>query len=584
MKPDFRRKAVPEALLLLAVGAVISAALAGSVQSQIVERNPPPVTTPAIQTLPSTEEPVANDDTKPLGMVLRSLVLLGPTSAPVSTTSFGNVLTGDLRDINAKGLNHALKPFLGHSLSRHLVSQVEVAIVREYRRQGRPFVEVSTPEQELTYGVLLVRVVQFRMGTHTVKGASRDESRRIKSALRLEPGQPIDANRLEQDLNWLDRYPFRSLSPALSPGAAPGETDLTFVATHQRPWRVFVGYSNSGTEGTDYNRNFMGVEAGGLFNTDSLFAAQITGSPDFWVKDGWLFGEAHPAYESAAGRFTLPVAPRQEIEVSLDAVQTRERVQAFDVRQLTLEANLGYRGALSNLIALPGDALFGLEAKRQTRRTFFGDVDVLDGAVDVVQLYVGWSEIWRDRFGHSSLDVTAHVSPGGLSQGNTDRNFALYTNKRVINATYAYVDLDYSRETGLPAGLALTSELIGQVANRSVPDSEQFAIGGPSLVRGYTLDDGAFDEGLVLRNTFRLPLTNSWRARYLSISPYVFADGGLGRNEAVKHVAYAAAVGFGADIQLRAAVASVFVSCPLIGAVSTRAEAVRLQARVTVAY
>ena len=339
----------------------------------------------------------------PLAPALQAVVLLGEQSAPLSDEGVAaGVDANRLTDIDTSRLRRALSPFLGRPLSRQLISLIEAAIVREYRGQGRPFVEVSTPEQEITRGVLQVRVVQFRLGAVAVQGGAPGEAQRIERSLRLTPGQPIDAEKLGQDLDWLARYPFRTIQPALSPGAAFGQTNLTLTEARQRPWRVYAGYANSGAPATSSDRIFIGGEIGGLLVPDSVLAVQITGAPDFWYANGKPFGRAHPAYESAAARYTLPLAPRQEVEISVNALQTNQAIEAFEERQNVTEISLGYRGALSNLLPLPGDVLAGVEAKRQSRHTFFGDVQVLGATADAFQVYVGWSLQARDPWGASS--------------------------------------------------------------------------------------------------------------------------------------------------------------------------------------
>ena len=75
-----------------------------------------------------------------------------------------------------------LRPYLGQPLSRKLIAEIEAAIARQYRDLDYPFVSLSTPEQEITGGVLQIRVVEFRTGKVAVKGAKSDaEAARLRS-------------------------------------------------------------------------------------------------------------------------------------------------------------------------------------------------------------------------------------------------------------------------------------------------------------------------------------------------------------------------------------------------------------------
>ena len=84
----------------------------------------------------------------------------------------------------------------------------------------------------------------------------------------------------------------------------------------------------------------------------------------------------------------------------------------FTAHQTTEELSIGYRSALSNLLAeLPGEAVLGIEARRETGRTLFADEPVQTGNTDVFQVYAGASAQESDALGRSLLDLNGE--PGG---------------------------------------------------------------------------------------------------------------------------------------------------------------------------
>ena len=144
------------------------------------------------------------------------------------------------------------------------------------------------------------------------------------------------------------------MAPAFTPGADLGQTDLLLSVARQRPWRVSAGYANFGGSPASQDRYFIGVTVGDLPIPDAVLAVQVTGSPDFWRWRGGPFGYAHPAYQTIAGQLAAPLGPRQDIEINAAAVESNQPVEVFVVRQQTLEADVTYRFALSNLAPLPG--------------------------------------------------------------------------------------------------------------------------------------------------------------------------------------------------------------------------------------
>jgi hemolysin activation/secretion protein len=554
---------------------------------QVVERHAPASPVVAAPALPPAPPPVVSEDDHPLGANLRALVLLGPDDPTAGDASPGVTVSPALPRLSQGAATRLLGAYIGQPISRALISRVEASIVGEWRREGFPLVSVSTPEQEIGQGVLRIRVLEFRVGKVKIAGAAWREAGPIWRGVALAPGDPIDGRKLTRDLDWLGRYPFRSIEPAFTPGAAPGETDIDLAVTARRPWQVEAGYANSGVSPTDENRYFVGVTVGGLGAADSLLSVLITGSPDFWVSHGTVLGEPHPTYESISSRLTAPTGARQELDLTLDAIETNQPVQAFMVREQTLETSLVWRASLSNLIPLPGDVRLGVEAQSQRRTTFFGPTAVSAGGVNIYQFVGGWSRDWSDRFGHAALDVAIHVAPGGLDRLNSAASLADFTSGRAASATYAYLDLNYDRTTPIVRGFSVVTQFVGQYAARPLPDSDQMGLGGQGAVRGYYLGAGAFDDALILRDELRAPaLALLWSGPAASqIGPFAFVDFGYGRNDATRKGQDFAAIGLGADLQVsRWMAANLSLSYPLATAPYTPAGAWRLEASVTLSY
>ena len=573
------------AILPLAAGLGLALLLVFQVHGQPVERNIPaaPVSPPVTITPP----PLGSiKDDRSLGARLSTIVLLGPTS-PIEAPAAPGIETWAIKRLNSNAVRGALKRFIGRPISRKLIGQIEAVIVREYRYQGFPFVEVSTPEQEITKGVLQFRVVEFRVGKLTVTGAKGRRADNIRGQIRTRPGEEIDSRRLGQDLDWLNRYPYRTIAPTFSAGAALGLTDLDLAATWHRPWSVNAGYANSGSALSGWDRYFVGASVSGHLLTDTYLSAQLTGSPDFWATRWKPFDNDHPRYESAAGRLVAATGPRQDVELTLNAVETNEPVIPFVVRQDTVEGTLGYRSALSNIVPLPGDIVGGVEISRQSRHTFFGGVNVLNETVDIFQLYGEWTNRWTDPLGGLTIDATVHGSPSRFDQFNTDARFADFTNGRVMRASYVYGDLNMVRQTLLPKGFSLIDQFSGQYAGRPIPDSQQLELGGPSGVRGYSLDDGAWDDGVYLRNELHAPVLSLFRRGPLpaSLDAMVFADVGYGHDDGIRDEARMASIGVGANLQLGAlVVASVDYAHPMTDAKVTRTGEDHVDVRLTFAY
>ena len=590
----------PRRAVLFAAAAAATVCGAGQAQAQAIERNLPPAPLPAApQIAPPNAVPSAEDAT-PIGPALRAIVLLGQNDAPLPAASAGIDVSRAPR--LAKD-GSAFSPFLGRPISRRLIAEIEAEIARRYRAQGFPFVSVSTPQQEITSGVIQVRVVEFHLGAKTAPGASTKDAPYVESRVRAQPGDPIDAGQLAQDLDWLNRFPFRRTEAVFTPGSELGATNLLLNTTESKPWSVYVGYANSGSPLTGWDRYFAGAQMVLPGLHDATLSYQYTGSGDAVFNDGRVFNSApDPRYLSDAGRLVIPTLARQDIEASYSYVQSYEPIASqpgLATRQTTYEATLAYRSALSNLWSvLPGEAAVGVEIKRQDTQTLFGDVGIESAAVNVFQITVAYAQQENDAFGSTTGDLTAHISPGSVGALNSNAAFAAASKGVSDEANYVYLSGDFSRTTHLPnifgasraaaSGWNLIDSLIGQYSAIPLPLTEQIGLGGAGLVRGYTLDDGAFDTALISRNEIRAPglsLLGRLGGPADQLSPFVFVDAGFGKDQRTGVTASPVSTGLGADYQLASHLsASIDGAWALNHVGMTRNGEARLESRVTITF
>jgi hemolysin activation/secretion protein len=565
---------------------------ASPVLAQVVERHLPPAPQAGQSVIAPPNALPADQDATPIGPALRAVVLLEPNASVRANVADGLDVAAATR-VNPKRLARALKPFLGRPLSRRLIGEVEARIARAYRAVGYPFVRLATPEQEITSGALQITVMEFKAGKITAAAKSAAEADYLTSHVRLQSGEPVNSVALSEDLDWLNRYPFRQTAAVFAPGAEPGQTDLTLQTTHSKPWQVYAGYADSGSASTGWDRYFVGAEVGGLITPDSFASFQATTSGDgIFYKQRPFNSSPNPAYVSYAGRIVIPTNPRGELEASVDWVVTDEASSPFMVRQTTLEGSLGYRFALSDtspgdptLLGL-GDARIGVEAKSGDSKTLFQGIDAYDVSAQVYQAYAGWEKTEQDPFGHSDLDLEAHMSPGGIDGENSDAQMRLYSQGRVGSARYAYTDLNFSRTTQLVDNFTWTLQAIGQYSPRALPRTEQVGLGGQSLVRGYSLDDGAYDSAIVVRNELRAPPI-AWRqeGQGFAMGPYAFVDAGVGRDQFTKQSVTAASTGLGSDLQLTNRLAlTVEGAYALKSALYTKSGDTMVETRLTFSY
>ena len=563
------------------------------VAAQAIERNLPSAPTPSAPDIGVPNVVSSDQDPMPIGPPLRALVTLGPTD-PVfvgaSVSKLDLARTPGLETDRAR-----LSRFIGRPISRRLIAEVLAEITRRYRSLGLPFVSVSTPEQEITGGVLQVRVVEFHLGAKSAPGASPHDAAYIESRVRAQPGDPIDAEALSQDLDWLNRFPFRKTDAVFTPGPALGVTDLRLQTTVQKPWSVYAGYANSGSPLTGPDRYFLGGQT-----VLSVAARRLRELSIHRLQQRPVRRRA-PVRHRRRSSLRQPSGPADRPHAAAPGAGGVDKLCAVQPAGAGLpgapnhyEATLDYRSALSNLWRpLPGEAAIGVEIKRQTSRTDFGGVDVLGAAFDVFQVTLAYAGQESDALGRANGEVVLRLSPGGIDDHNTGDAFSAFSKGRSTQASYAYLSGTASRSTLLPSilgvrGLTLSNSLIGQYAPQPLPLTEQIGLGNNNLVRGYTLDDGAFDTGLISRNELRGPSTTLLGHTHWAtdlVSPFVFVDAGYGKDQRTKADAAPVSAGLGADYQLSTQfAASIDGAWALRDVGLTKAGDVRLESRLTATF
>lgn len=494
-----------------------------------------------------------SDDETPLGVVVAGVRLIGPNDAVPAAPPAGISIEG-LPGADAGGIEAALAPFIGQPLSLGLIARMQSAVAGVWRAVGYPFMSVTVPPQEVTSGVLTLRVVEFVAGTIGTDPAAPAHNAGLPAHLRQQAGAPISAPQLSEDLAWLNRNPFREVGAVFAPGDAAGTSDITLSVTEARPVSLHAGWDNTGSAATGRDRFFVG---GGLW-IPALNAMTVswrfTRGAEIWSGAGpFSLDAARPGYLSAAGRIDLPTLPRQALTVAPSYIVTNELVAGTPIsfRNRILELPILYRSAVSNI--LPGrywgDFYLGVEPKWLGRETGFAGVPVADADIGLVNLVLGWSHTLADPHGRTSLDLRLKANPGGILEANTAAGWSAFTSGRVTDHTYVHFGFDIARLTALPHDLAWSSQLSGLVAGQALPDSERLGLGGHQAVRGYDGGDASVDAGVIWRNELRLPVSSPLAGAGIedALSPFAFLDLGYGRDIASATDATLASAGLGFD-------------------------------------
>ncbi len=423
-------------------------------------------------TIPSPEGAPIEDDT-PVFTRLDGIVLLDKADQvrPTGWPRLTGVKSEGAGLISSPQLALRLASVLGKPATFGELHEICAEIVRFYRDNNRPVVDAQLPEQDVTNGVLQILVIEGRTAQVIAEGQHWFSEERIVRGIRLHSGDTIESARLLDDVNWLNRNPFRHSDLLFRKGALSGETDLVVKTTDRFPFRPYVGYDNWGTDLTGNERWQAGFNWGDAFGLDQILSYQFSAAPN------------PKSFTANAGTWTIPLPWRNVLEFygSYARSQPEEAGTVFDAK--SFQTGAFYIVPLPNFRGMKHEISLGAEFKQSNNNLLFGGTSVFNAETDILQYQASYQLRELDTTGVTTAQASVIYSPGGATSNNTDPAFQ--QQRAFADADYLYGRLTLQRTQKLPWNFSLITTVAGQLANGNLLASEQFSLGGATTIRGY---------------------------------------------------------------------------------------------------
>ncbi|WP_395326997.1 ShlB/FhaC/HecB family hemolysin secretion/activation protein [Novosphingobium sp. BL-8H] len=466
--------------------------------------NQPPPEVPA----PPPETTGADDATQILP-VLRGLVFVDGTGglqpAGIAADAVGNgVEVRGLPLLSNPGFDAAVRPYIGRPLTRGDLNAIVRIVQNTYRTGEHPFVDVGAPPQNVQSGVVQIVVTEYRVGAIEVTGNRHFSTPLIKGMSDLKTGDVLTLPRLRTALDDYNQNPFLTVDGVVRPGQDTGTTDLVLQAKDRLPVRIYGGYDNQGVPTLGRDEWFVGFNWGNVLGTGQILSYQYTRSFE-------------GAYTSHSASDVIPLSPNDRL-IFFGAYST----QKPDFSELF--SSTGHSSQVSGRFVHnmrgPGTVRtsiqLGMDYKRADSNLEFLGFRLLDTAVEVFQFPVIFTGTIDDRHGQTVLENQTVISPGGLTNHNTDADLQQLV--PYAKATYAYDRISITRTTYFPHGINWVVRGMAQFATSNLPYSEQLSAGGLGSVRGYDPNAALGSEGVLLKTELNSP------AFHLIASSGDFAD------------------------------------------------------------
>ena len=403
-----------------------------------------------------------------------------------------------IREYRVTGAQHlpsieveeAVYPFLGPGRTERDVDRARAALEKAYYDKGFQTVHVEVPPQEASRGIVILQVVEAKVGRLRVHGSRYFSLAAIKKkAPSLAEGGVPNFNEITRDIVALNQFSDRRVTPALRPGEEPGTVDIDLNVKDKFPLHGSVELNNRYSADTPQLRLSGSVSYTNLWQLGHTAGASFQVSPEDLAK-----------VKVFTGYYLAHVPGVDWLSLLVQGVK-----QDSDVSTLGGAAVAGRGETIGGraIIALPGREGFfhsltvGMDYKRYDQNVTIG-LTTDQTPIHYYPMSLNYSGTW---VGKTSLtELNAGTTFGFRGMGSRQSHFDRSRFK--ADGNYFFFRGDIARTQDLPRGFVVYGKIQGQASGGPLVSNEQFAGGGLGTARGYLEAEAVGDNGIF--GTFEL--------------------------------------------------------------------------------
>lgn len=441
------------------------------------------------------------------GMTLIPGVRAQAAAAPMPATfDLNEFIVRGNTTLPSLDIEKAVYPFEGPGRTLKDVNAARDALQKLYQDRGFQSVAVELPQQQVKNGVIVLQVVEAKVGRLRVEGAKYNSPEEIRQAVpALKEGTVPDFTAAQQQLTDLNRSPDRQVIPVLKPGQLPQTVDVDLKVDDQSAAHGSLELNNDQSPDTSVMRTIASLSYSNLWQLGHV----ISGS--------FLVAPQHPQ-DAEVYSFSY-LAPLQGTHWTLQATVFHSNSNVASLGGTSVLGR-GTSFGLSAIYALPSTETYSQSVSVEIDHKHFDENDTIAGTTSTAPLtYLPITFAYNGQLNRkdsqTSMSASLTTNLRGLSS-----DADAFDNKR-YNATadFIYGKFDINHTQDLPRDVQLNGHVSAQFANSPLVSSEQFAAGGINTVRGYLEAEDTADSGVIGSIELRSPsiakymgtAVNEWR-------------------------------------------------------------------------
>ncbi len=367
---------------------------------------------------------------------------------------------------------------------RHAVQDV----TNLYRSKGFVTSRAYLPPQDIQSGLLIIKVMEGKLGEVTFKGNKYFSSRLLRSKIPLKEGEYFDYAKFVRSLEYINENSDLKVKANLVPGKKTGATDVVIEVQERCPYHIAIGYDNWAQKELGRYRYSMSLINNNVFGqSDSLYLSGLMSD-----------GDNLRLYQ---GRYSLPLS--NTLSIGFNALSTRTKLGG-DFKDLNIHGRGDVYGVSATKEFIHTDKL---QARADVA---FDYKDIKDYALErlnshdklrVLRLGTEWD--LSDKYGRNLLNPEVDFGIPHIMGGMAAKDdLASRTNS---GGQFTKGVFSYYRLQPLPWDMDVLWKNNMQYTNNNLPSVEQFQIGGPASVRAYAPSERSGDNGIYTSPELSIP-------------------------------------------------------------------------------
>jgi hemolysin activation/secretion protein len=375
-------------------------------------------------------------------------------------------------------------------------------------------------------GVVKFEIVEGKLSQLNVRGTTRLRRGYLTDRIWHDPGRPLDALELRNNLELLRQNPnVKSVNAELKPGERPGESVLDVAVLETTPWQIGIQFDNNRSPSVGAERlSFVASHTDVLGLSDAL-------NVRWGLTKGHLTEAEFAELDDVNVGYSIPVT-RWDTTLQLafensDSPVVEEPFAELDIRSRTEGYSVGVRQPIYRTVST--EVALSLTLSRRQNDSFLAGepFSFSPGAIN------GRETVTALRFGQELVTRTPEYA---LALRSTF-SFGLDTLEATVRGDglpdsqyWAWLgQAQYVRRLRNDWQLILRGT--AQLTDQALLPLEQFSLGGVDTVRGYRENQLVRDEAVAATIELRVPVVRKNDRSVLDLA--VFVDAGWAHNNPI---------------------------------------------------